>query len=52
MVAAGLEQLRDLMAERDPSYLVESIYMAMEYERRRDALTEVLGPPLSEHPSD
>ena len=33
MVAAGLDELSDLPRDEDPAYLVEAIYMAMEYER-------------------
>jgi hypothetical protein len=34
MVKAGLDQLSELPRDGDPLYLVEAIYMAMEYERR------------------
>jgi hypothetical protein len=37
MVKAGMEELRDLLHSGDyqePEYVVSSIYMAMEYERR------------------
>jgi hypothetical protein len=34
MVKAGLDELSELPRDEDPSYLVEAIYMAMEYERR------------------
>jgi hypothetical protein len=34
MVKAGLDQLSELPRDEDPLYLVEAIYMAMEYERR------------------
>jgi hypothetical protein len=34
MTAAGLERLRDLRDETDLAFIVDSVYMAMEYERR------------------
>jgi hypothetical protein len=34
MVSAGLDRLSDLPRDEDPAYLVEAVYMAMEYERR------------------
>jgi hypothetical protein len=37
LVKAGLEELRDLLrsgTDQETEYLVSSIYMAMEYERR------------------
>jgi hypothetical protein len=34
MVAAGLDRLSELPRNRDPAYVVQAIYTAMEYERR------------------
>jgi hypothetical protein len=34
MIDAGVECLRDLLPGEDIRYVVESIYMAMEYEKR------------------
>jgi hypothetical protein len=34
MIEAGLDRLSELPRDRDPVYVVQAIYMAMEYERR------------------
>ncbi|MDQ6867905.1 MAG: hypothetical protein M3178_05725 [Pseudomonadota bacterium] len=34
MVAAGLDRLSELPRDEDQAYVVQAIYMAMEYERR------------------
>lgn len=34
MVEAGLDRLSELPRDEDPIYVVQAVYMAMEYERR------------------
>ena len=51
MIDAGVECLRDLPRDEEVRYLVEAIYMAMEYERRLPTVPSC-GPQRSTSLSD